>query len=246
MESAKSIDFSRLAACETLDEQRAYLRSLLGEEKKQIDWVRLAEMKDPTLQREYVTDCLRGLAPSDLSLSDLIINHLTHQPVLTLLAEKDESDRQSMRQPWVWRIQVLRDEWGDVPQPGDVVARVVPKNRKTRQGPVSASDFNRAMVDGSFSQKYEDRREYKVDDKGCILVPFGDAVFFLQHYGYNSVTGHAVCGKPEFSEEPVKCPRGGQRHVHYWRYSEISEADYARLPPRVKPGGEVPKPQKTK
>jgi hypothetical protein len=198
-----------------------------------IDYIKLHNLLTPAEQREYLVSALRDMTPADIKLSDLIVNSAKRAAVLVLLAEKDARDRQALRTPWMWTIQVLRDEWGNIPQPGEKLVRTLPVNRVTEIGPVGASTLNAAMIDGSYAELYEDRREYEIDKKGCVSVPFEDAMYFLMTHGYNTATRRAICNKPEYSTEPCETPAGGKLHIHYWRYAEVSPDAYQKLPDRV-------------
>lgn len=92
--------------------------------------------------------------------------------------------------------------------------------------------MNAAMIDGSFSERFEANRRYVVDEKGCIQCRFTDAGYFLQHWGVHFRTNRGMCGKPEISKEPCKTRTGEMLHVWYWRYAEVDAAQYAKLSPR--------------
>jgi hypothetical protein len=134
-----------------------------------------------------------------------------------------------------WRIQVLRDEWGKEKKPGEYIERSIPVNRKTIDGKlISAKVMSNAKRNGSFSQKYERIRKYKIDEKGCITnVPYDDAAYFIYNWGFNRKTGFAITDKHEYSREPVDVKdhtKGFKKHIHYWRYSPVSKVDYENMP----------------
>lgn len=170
-------------------------------------------------------------------LSDIYTN--LNRGGQAILMALDHSEKQNNRvggNPFMWKIQVLRDEWGNVPQPGEIIARVEPINRKNRKyHPVAARVLNAAKVDGSFSEKFEHRRQYVVDPKGCIECTFHDAGYFLFNWGVHFRTGYGLCGKDEHSREPVKAPNGQTMHIWYWRYAEVPVKEYEKLDPRVAP-----------
>lgn len=167
-------------------------------------------------------------------LSDLIVNiDNGAQPLMEAIAEREERDlhRPGDGQRWLWTIQVLCDEWGNKPRPGDKVERVVMKGLYKRDGiPVPSTDMSRAKIDGSYSERFEDRFAYPVDNKGCAKCGFTPAGYFLNAYGVHSLTGYAMCRKSELSSGPSKAPNGQMLHVHYWRYKEMDAAMYAALP----------------
>ena len=153
--------------------------------------------------------------------------------MLIALEEQEKTALMTRQQPFKWKILVRRDEWGNVLQPGDVVKRVIPINRKNRDNqPVSSDLFNRAKIRGSFEAEYEYAVEYVVDDKGCIECSFSDAGYFLFNWGVHHKTNLGMTTKREQSEEPCKAPNGNMLHVWYWRYSEVDREDYEKLPSR--------------
>lgn len=203
------------------------------EAAEKINYDRLEAFTTPVQKREYIERCFSVMDANDIYLSDLFANSRKRQAVLSLLAEKDKIDRDTLQPPWTWRILVLKDEWGNVPQPGDKVERVIPVNRKRPEGPVGSGEINASMVDGSYRRRFERVRAYTVDEKGCITVPFEDAGYFLTQYGIHYVSRMALCGHPELSTDPVKSPVGSLMHVHYWRYAEVDAATYETLPSRA-------------
>lgn len=165
-------------------------------------------------------------------LSDLIVSD--DDAITVALSDMEQEAMRTRRDGLTWRLLVIRDEWGNVPQPGEAIDRIIPINRKTRDGkPVSAKDINRAMVDGSYSKKYEDNRSYTIDEKGCISCSFSDAVYFLKHWGIHGKTRTGITYHPEHSQEPCIAPNGQKLHVWYWRFAEVDNAEYAKLGKRV-------------
>lgn len=171
-------------------------------------------------------------------LSDIFVNlNDGGQTALIALEEQEKSQRmRSGGQPFVWKILVRRDEWGNAPAPGEKVVRRIAINRKNLDHqPIRSTEINAAMVDGSYSEKFEDIREFEVDSKGCISCTFEDAGYFLFNWGIHHKTNRGMCGKQEYSAEPVPSPSGDKLHVHYWRYSEVDVDDYQQLPLREAP-----------
>ena len=191
--------------------------------------------------KDRVEAIKKQLAPLDKNdpvfLSDCLVrmNDLGTD-VLCAVFELDFEETSARRIGYRWKLKVLRDEWGNIPRPGDVVEMVRPKNRKDRDHrPVSPEVLNAAMADGSFSSRFEMKRQYIVDEKGCIECVFEDAVEFLRDYGVHSVTGFALPhGKPEHSQDPAKAPDGSMLHIWYWRYREMDNHQYSQLK-KVKP-----------
>jgi len=199
-----------------------------------LNYDQIALKQDPDERLDYIKAQLRLMDRDDpIYLSDVISKQKNvGGDILIALSEIAAEDRMSKTNEILWTIKVLRDEWGNVPQPGDTVEWVYPINRTTRDGrPLMAEDANVAMMDGSFSDKYEGKRVYRVDKKGCIRCPLEDAVNFLNTHGIHGKTGYALPhGKPEQSTEPCKAPNGDKLHIWYWRYSEQSKEMYEKLP----------------
>jgi hypothetical protein len=202
---------------------------------KNINYDRFKLVIDEDERFRLALDELSKFDPDDPPpLSDVYLNlNEGGQIILIALEHLDRQNNRVGGRPFTWTIQVKRDEWGNVPQPGDVVERVIPINRKDRKHhPVSAREMNAAIVDGSFSERFERRIPYVVDNKGCIRCTYVDAGYFLFNWGVHYKTGFGICGKSEYSEEPVKTPGGQHLHVHYWRYAEAPKEFYDKLPER--------------
>lgn len=193
----------------------------------QID--KIDAIDNPDERDEYINRILGNLKPDDPPfLSYLLVNADVSNAVVQTM-EALASGRYS----FVWRIKKLRGEFGEEPKHGDVVVRVVPINRQRRNGDlVTPRDLTRAKQDGTYSNRYELRREYRLDEKGCFSCDYSDAVYFLKTWGYNKKTNSAITRHPEYSYEPVDlrdATKGQKKHVRYWRYAEMDSADYARL-----------------
>lgn len=199
-----------------------------------IDYKEITDEKDGSRRIDLAVEQLRRFSPDNPPpLSDFYTRlDKGGQSFLVALAEQEQNAVRGGQQ-FKWKIQVRRDEWGNVPGPGDVVVRTMPKNLKDRKSsPTPSGEINAAIIDGSFAERFEDRYEYVVDEKGCITCTFTDAGYFLQNWGVHFRTNRGLSGRPEYSKEPCKAPSGGMLHVHYWRYAEVPAADYATLPPR--------------
>ncbi len=185
---------------------------------------------DPPFLSDLIVGIGNGAQPLMIALGDLEVN------------ERDVNDDQRLR----WKIQVLCDEWGNKPQPGDIVTRKVQKIKgglyKKDGKPVTGIEINRSKIDGSFDRKFVKRIEFKVDKKGCIECGFESAVYFLNNYGVHAKTNYGMPhGKPQTNEKFVNkgrpevgglssAPNGQKIHVWYWRYKEMDAADYKALP----------------
>jgi len=132
-----------------------------------------------------------------------------------------------------WKIQILKDEWGNKPRPGDVLVRRIQKKPKDRKGNMVGGDqLSADMRMGNYDEKWIRKVNYQVDEKGCITCTFDAAVFFLNtrgiHYKTRRPVGTTI--HPEYSTEPVKAPSGEMLHVHYWLYTEVDKKAWAALP----------------
>jgi len=177
-----------------------------------------------------IAECERTEPPF---LSDLILGISDGgQAIMIGLGDREKRELEMQDgDRFRWKIKVLRDEWGNKLQPGDVVERVVMKGLYKRDGiPVASTEMSRAKVDGSYKDRFENRYRYTVDDKGCVECGFTAAGYFLNVYGVHAITGYSLTTKPVHSTEPSKAPNGQMLHVWYWRYSETDAAMYDALP----------------
>lgn len=204
----------------------------------QINYDRIKNEVDKTRRIMRAQEELAKFTPDNPPyLSDVYLNLDEGGQAILIALEEQENLRG--QQPFKWKIEVIKDEWGNVPQPGEKLIRAIPKNRKNRDGvPVGSREFNNAMVRGSYADEFEDRIEYVIDDKGCIECTFSDAGYYLFNWGIHGKTRRGMCNKREYSGEPCKAPNGDKIHVHYWRYAEMDKDMYAALPVR--------KPEETK
>jgi len=185
----------------------------------------------------YIDDFLNNeCAPDDPPyLSDLITGHNKGgQPVLEALAFRYENDRNKpMDQRFMWKIQVLCDEWGNKPQPGDVVIRKIKKKMVYGPGkPVPQNELELDKINGVYEKKWFDKIPYPVDVKGCITCEFIDAVYFLNVYGIHGKSKAIMSmHKNPYSCGPQETPKPGEKlHVWYHRYQEVNKDMYESLP----------------
>lgn len=197
-----------------------------------IDYSKLRGVLDPSQRLMIAKEELSKFSYDDPPLLSSVYGYLGEGGDTVLMA-LDEQEKREMRpggKPFLFRIQCLRDEWGEEIKPGDVVTRRIPFNRKDKQDrPVRPRDLEKAKLNGTYEGLYVQKNEYVVDDKGCIACQFQDAAYFLQNYGYNRYSKRAISQHQEYSEEPVRAPDGGMKHVRYWRFAEIRTEDYNKL-----------------
>jgi len=202
---------------------------------KVIDYDYLNRARSATLRMDRAHEILREYAPNDPPYLSNVYANLDQgsQTILIALAEQEQQQKRPGGTPFTWNLLVRRDEFGNIPAAGEYVERVIPINRKDREGaPVQSKIINAAMLDGSFSEKFEMRTKYLIDSKGCIQCTFSDAGYFLYNWGVHHKTNRGITTRPELSAEPYDTPEG-KLHVWYWRYSEVDAEDYLKLPDRV-------------
>ena len=202
-----------------------------------VDLHKLKEMaRDSKDLNAYVDDYLNNhCSPLDPPfLSDAIIGfNQGGVHLLEALADRFEKDRNKpMDKRFRWKLQILRDEWGNKPQVGDVFQMNVNRKPYHSEGkPVSANELNIDIMNGTYKEKWVDVFEYPLDEKGCIIVEFEHASNLLTRFGIHGHSGHNMSiHKIEHSGNPAKCPDGQMRHVWYWRLRESDISDYSNLP----------------
>jgi hypothetical protein len=195
-------------------------------------------IQDINEKNRRINALIASCPPDDpIFLSDLIVmtkggNSRAAQEILIALDANEKGSRHP-RKPMVWKIQVLRDEWGNIPNPGEQIYK---KNKlplfQSDGKPYPPNYFNTAMITGRYHEEFEEKVPYEVDEKGCIECSFTDAGHFLEQWGIHP-NGHQITRKPEHSTEPVRTSEDGQKlHVWYHRYKEMTKESYAKLPPR--------------
>ena len=195
------------------------------------DWASLAKYVDHDSKKAYVKEWLDA-CPSDdpIFLSDVIVRATAEGlPVMIDLADRETEARTMGIDPQKWTILSVRDEWGNVLGEGDEVIKV-----NKVQGNSTTPERNTAILDGSYSKKYERRVPYPLDVKGCFTASFTDAVYFLLNYGIHGKSGLTMTNKRETSGEPMDTPNGGKLAKWYWRFREVDGEMYANLPKRGK------------
>jgi hypothetical protein len=184
----------------------------------------------------YIDDFLSiKCSPDDPPfLSDLLVEAENGSiPVLQALEQNWEEQREFPEQQFRWNIQILRDEWGNEPSPGDIIYRKIRRPLDKRLGkPIPSSKLSMMKRNGTYKKKFIHEVPYKVDEKGCISVSFRDAAFFLNVFGVHSESNEPLSRShvDPMSTEPVDTPCGDKLHVWYWRYQEASKEQYAELP----------------
>ena len=155
------------------------------------------------------------------------ITHMEYGGALVLETLAKEQVHKNIR----WKIRVVKDEWGNAPKPGDVVTRRIQRKLVDRAGRKLRSNAVNAMKrQGGFEKRYIDKREFVVDDKGCIDCGYEDAAWLLSTHGIHYKTNEGLGGHREHSTSPKEAPNGQMLHRHHWRYSEAPPWVYNELP----------------
>ncbi len=137
-------------------------------------------------------------------------------------------------QKFHWRLHVVRDEWGNVGLPGDIIYYREQKLLEWEPGkPLTSHDINMAKINGTYERDWIEVYEYEVDEKGCITLGFLHAARLLNLFGIHSRSGAvmSIHKDREHSADPVRTYKDGQKlHAWYWRYKEADRDYYAALP----------------
>jgi len=158
-----------------------------------------------------------------VSLTDAIA-HMNYGGTLVMEAMSKEPSRK-------FKVQVLCDVWGNPPVPGEIVTRKIKKKLVDRAGRKLRSNAVNAMKrQGSFEKRYIEKREFVIDEKGCIECGYEDAGWLLSTHGIHYESREGLGGHRELSSGPSKAPDGSLRHIHYWRYAEAPPWVYDKLP----------------
>lgn len=185
----------------------------------------------------YIDDIINNkCSPSDPPfLSDLIVGFKDGgSHVMQALEHRYHEDRDAPVESRLrWKLHVVRDEFGNVGLPGDIVEFKVQKKLEHSVGkPVTARELSIDKINGFYDKKWTRSYKYVVDNKGCIELEFMHAARFLNLWGVHSVSGAIISRhKQEHSGGPEATAKAGEKlHVWYWRYKEADKKYYEELP----------------
>jgi hypothetical protein len=188
----------------------------------------------------YIDAELDKCAPDDPPLlSDLIIaeNSGGLQVLMALEQRHKENLELPLEQRFNWKLKVMRDEWGNIPQPGEDYILTLKKPYVQGGKKLTIGQINIDIATGLHDEKWLKHIPYKVDAKGCITCGYEHAMIFIRKYGMHPITGKGgpplSMHKIPHSENPVNAPDGMQKHAWYWRVQEVTKADYEKMPDRV-------------
>jgi len=181
--------------------------------------------------KEIVSQCR---SDDPIFISDCLANtNSGGSQIILFLSEIDEENRLRQMPQWRWKIEVLFDEWGNVPNPGDIIRRAHKKSLEEEDGkPIPGSVLSAMIRDGSYDDTLVFYTDFIVDEKGCIDCSLHDSLHFLNLWGIHGETRKSLTSKNPTSREPVLRNDGKMLHVHYHRYAEVDQHRYAKLKKR--------------
>jgi len=193
--------------------------------------IRKASSDSPKQLRSVLSKILEQNRTKRIYLSDVLANINNGGQALNIALSLDYAKTlKSKVRPPTWRLKVIRDQWGNPPQPGDTVKAVRNKRLVEDGVMVTHHDQNAAKMEGTYEERYTDTVDFEVDSKGCIECDWDDTILFLNLWGIHGVSKAGITTKPEHTEEPVDCPNGQKLHAWYRRYYEVTEEMYKDLP----------------
>jgi hypothetical protein len=202
---------------------------------EKIDYGRIAAQPTMDAKLETVEEEINRV-PYVIMTDALTEQNRGGQLVMQLLGEDEKTNLLRGRITRKYKLRAIKDEWGNLYYPGDVVKRRLENPKKNRKGDKYT---NRALKgwrqSGEYDKMFVSYNEYTVDEKGCIDVSFEDAGYFLLEHGAHYETGYGICGKREHTREPCLAPNGQKLHVHYWRFQEVPPEMYEALPKIERP-----------
>jgi len=146
---------------------------------------------------------------------------------------RDMPPEQRARESFLWKLHVVRDEWGNEGLPGDVITFWEQKPLDHAPGvPASSRELTDDKINGVYREKWMRRYDYTVDERGCITCEFLHAARFLNLWGIHSKSGAILSRhKTPNSAGPKETAVPGQKlHVWYHRYKEADREYYENLP----------------
>ena len=202
-----------------------------------INWSEIRTCIDRQAFEQKMQEILASSMPDDpVLISDCLANmHGGGGTVIKYLSQKDNENLLRNLPRYQYTIEVLFDEWGNVPNPGDMVVRTHKQPLQYERGkPIPGSELSMMIRDGSYDENLLFHTEFIVDKKGCITCGLHDAIHFLNLWGIHCNTNKPLTSKKPTSTEPVLRGDGQRLHVHYHRYKEADKHRYSHLPKREK------------
>jgi hypothetical protein len=182
-------------------------------DEKRIDYEAIASGRSPEHKMRIAQDQIKKVGY--VSISDALVNR-DRDSVLVLQA-LDAMDSEGRTQKV--KLLVLRNEWGDKPNPGDTHEW----KSQIRTRDEFGKKIDQAAIH-AMKRRGEDTHviyhSSVVDADGCITVSYKDAAMLLGNYGVHWDSGMPISKMREHSREPVNVANG-QKHTWNWRYQEV-------------------------
>lgn len=187
----------------------------------------LALLRSSDAIEQFIDSILERSADSDdpIYFSDLLVTARRSLPLQNALFQDTEKK---------YILETIVDEWGNVPNPGEYIERVVERPLKRNRKPIPGNQLSSWKRMGIYDKKMTDTHKFLVDEKGCIHVDAKEALYFLGVFGVHGKTGMPISyHKIPHSKEPVDVPGSDKKlHVHYYRFKEIEKHEWEKLPKR--------------
>jgi hypothetical protein len=199
-----------------------------GHDENEIDYAALARIPEPG--QRHVATKLAIKKVNYVSLSDALVNRNNGGNfVLVYLENESQSGRvdpstgltmpNDVRQ---WKIQILCDEFGNPPKPGDVHKWKFGVTKKDEFGVKLTSRTIKEIRRKGLGHTLEEWHGDTIDEYGCIKLPYKDAVLLLDNYGVHYMSNQPITMMKEITSWQKKNPLNGSMvNVRNWRYREI-------------------------
>jgi hypothetical protein len=192
----------------------------------------ISGLRDKNIINERISAFISRLNNDNLPLlSDLLADRGGNGGIVNReigFSEQAKLQGMDLESILMFRIQYIRDEFGNDPVPGEYAYHKSIKFSK-RLEPMAKRTL--AKQRGTYEQEFLDIRKYKIDEKGCFKCPFESAVYFLINHGLHAITGIPLNSKEEVTRNAWKSHDGKtMRHIWNWRYREMTDELYRGLP----------------
>lgn len=199
-----------------------------GHSENEIDYAALARIPEPG--QRHVATKLAIKKVDYVSLSDALVNRNNGGNfVLVYLENESQSGRldtntgitmpNNVRQ---WKIQILCDEFGNSPVPGEIHKWKFGVAKKDEFGVKLTSRTIKEIRRRGLGETLEEWHGDTIDEYGCITLPYKDAALLLNNNGVHYITNQPITMLKEVTSWQKKNPADGSMvHVRNWRYREI-------------------------
>ena len=170
-------------------------------------------------------------------------------------------ERDRARNPYTYKLQVLRGKWGEEYKPGDVIEwkrKVYTREHGDQGRKLTSQEIEAKIRRGEGHKKFglAEVAQATIDEYGCIEVDYRDAVTLLSNNGQHFATGYGITDKREVSGRPYYTEgnpdpwdtrktlvKGQTRHCWGWLYKEVPPGTQLEKINKSKPG---PRPKQDK